>query len=182
MATAPGYRHPRGCAGFVTRLVATLCDEVVINAIGLVLLGAARLVVNRVDTPGQTISTVEAIGGGSWLLFLGIVYYVSFWNVTGQTLGSRLMGIRVVRQSDFGDLSALEAWRRMLGFLLASVPAGAGFLPVLFTERRRGLHDWIGGTVVMWDVPAWRYRGRHIPAEVPGSQRLVEASKSAERQ
>jgi uncharacterized RDD family membrane protein YckC len=31
------------------------------------------------------------------------------------------------------------------------VPLFAGFVPVLFTERRRGLADFMAGTVVLYD-------------------------------
>jgi len=37
---------------------------------------------------------------------------------------------------------------RFVGLLLAIVPLFAGFVPVLFDERRRGLHDYLAGTVV----------------------------------
>jgi uncharacterized RDD family membrane protein YckC len=164
MTNTTAEHRPRGSVGFVTRVVAMVCDEVVINVVALVLLSAVRLVLTRIGDPRQVISTGELIGGGTWFLLVTVGYYVSFWNVTGQTLGAHLMGIRVVRQGDFGDLGAVDAWRRMLGFVLASIPVGLGFLPVLVTERRRGLHDWIGGTVVMWDVPEWRHRGRQKPA------------------
>ena len=40
---------------------------------------------------------------------------------------------------------------RLVGLLLSIVPLGAGFIPVLFTERRRGLADFLAGTVVVYD-------------------------------
>jgi uncharacterized RDD family membrane protein YckC len=43
-----------------------------------------------------------------------------------------------------------RAIRRVGGFVLALLPFGAGFLPVLFDPQRRGLHDRIAGTVVLW--------------------------------
>jgi uncharacterized RDD family membrane protein YckC len=39
----------------------------------------------------------------------------------------------------------------MVGLVLAVVPLFAGFLPVLFTARRRGLPDFLAGTVVVYD-------------------------------
>jgi hypothetical protein len=35
--------------------------------------------------------------------------------------------------------------------VLAIVPLFAGFVPVLFTEQRRGLPDVMAGTVVLYD-------------------------------
>ena len=40
---------------------------------------------------------------------------------------------------------------RLVGLVLAIVPMFAGFIPVLFTERRRGLPDFLAGTVVLYD-------------------------------
>ena len=40
---------------------------------------------------------------------------------------------------------------RLIGLVLAIVPFFAGFIPVLFTERRRGLPDLLAGTVVIYD-------------------------------
>ena len=40
---------------------------------------------------------------------------------------------------------------RLVGLALAIVPLFAGFLPVLFSERRRGLHDYLADTVVVYD-------------------------------
>jgi uncharacterized RDD family membrane protein YckC len=42
---------------------------------------------------------------------------------------------------------------RMVGLVLAIVPLFIGFIPVLFTERRRGLADYLAGTVVVYNGP-----------------------------
>ena len=46
---------------------------------------------------------------------------------------------------------SVDRWCRMVGLVLAIVPLFAGFIPVLFTERRRGLPDFLAGTVVLYD-------------------------------
>jgi uncharacterized RDD family membrane protein YckC len=40
---------------------------------------------------------------------------------------------------------------RAVGTLIAVVPFFAGYLPVLFDERRRGLPDYLAGTEVVYD-------------------------------
>jgi uncharacterized RDD family membrane protein YckC len=40
---------------------------------------------------------------------------------------------------------------RLVGLGLAIVPMFAGFVPVLFTQQRRGLQDFLAGTVVLHD-------------------------------
>jgi len=48
-----------------------------------------------------------------------------------------------------GPPSAWRALVRFVGLILAIVPLLAGFLPVLVDGRRRGLHDFLSGTVVV---------------------------------
>ena len=40
---------------------------------------------------------------------------------------------------------------RLVGLVLSIVPLFVGFVPVLFTERRRGLADFLAGTVVVYE-------------------------------
>jgi len=57
------------------------------------------------------------------------------------------------------------------GLLLAIVPLFAGFVPVLFTERRRGLPDFVAGTVVVYGHPRTAKppdTEGHIPGEHMG--------------
>jgi uncharacterized RDD family membrane protein YckC len=39
----------------------------------------------------------------------------------------------------------------VIGLGLAIIPFFAGFIPVLFDHRRRGLPDYLAGTVVVYD-------------------------------
>jgi hypothetical protein len=41
----------------------------------------------------------------------------------------------------------------VLGLALAIIPCFAGFIPVFFDGRRRGLADWLAGTDVEYDTP-----------------------------
>jgi hypothetical protein len=64
--------------------------------------------------------------------------------------GARLLRIRV--RGPAGErLSVGRSVVRLIGLGLAIVPMFAGFVPVLFTERRRGLPDWLAGSVVLYD-------------------------------
>jgi uncharacterized RDD family membrane protein YckC len=81
-----------------------------------------------------------------------VAYWATFWSTTGQTPGDRIMQIRVSR-SDGGRLHAARAVVRVGATVLAALPLGAGFLPILLNDRRRGLHDWIADTVVTRTPP-----------------------------
>jgi uncharacterized RDD family membrane protein YckC len=47
--------------------------------------------------------------------------------------------------------SILRSLVRLVGLVLSIVPLFIGFVPVLFTERRRGLADFLAGTAVVYD-------------------------------
>ena len=91
---------------------------------------------------------VAALGAAGWALVSG-TYFVLFWTAAGQTPGMRLMHLRV---SDHrGQPPSLgRSVVRFIGLVLAIVPLFAGFLPVLFDDRRRGLQDFLAGTTVLY--------------------------------
>jgi uncharacterized RDD family membrane protein YckC len=94
---------------------------------------------------------VSALLASGWIILAGS-YFVLFWSAAGQTPGMRLLHLRV-RGAQGAPLSLGRALLRLVGLLLAIVPLFAGFLPVLFTARRRGLPDYVAGTVVVYDDP-----------------------------
>ena len=62
----------------------------------------------------------------------------------------RLLRVRVLGP-DGNPPSLGRSLVRLVGLVLAIVPLFAGFVPVLFTARRRGLPDFLAGTVVVYD-------------------------------
>lgn len=139
---------PVGYVGLVTRIVAAIIDLAIVNLIAA-LVGAIVNLIASLLGHGSGLSTAEAIiGAAVWWLWV-VAYFVAFWTFTGQTPGSRLLGIRV-QSPDGGGLHAPQALRRFGGTILAALPLGAGFLLTLFDDQRRGLQDRIGGTVVCW--------------------------------
>ena len=100
-----------------------------------------------------------ALLSSGWFILAG-AYFVLFWSAAGQTLGMRLLRLRVLGESG-GGLSIGRAVVRFAGLLLAIVPLFAGFVPVLFTERRRGLPDYLAGTVVVYDDPLLHASDEH---------------------
>ena len=141
---------PSGYAGFVTRAVAIGLDALAINVIALLIGGAVNLIASAFGHHGSIDLVGALFGAAAWIVWSAL-YFVTFWTLTGQTPGSRLLGIRVV-SADGDRIKFRQSFRRAVGMALATLPLGAGFLPVLTDERRRGLHDRIAGTVVRWDT------------------------------
>ena len=84
-----------------------------------------------------------------WILIAG-GYFVLFWSSAGQTPGMRLFRLRV-HNAEGAAPSVGRSIVRMVGLVLAIVPLFIGFVPVLFDKRRRGLPDFLAGTVVKYE-------------------------------
>jgi uncharacterized RDD family membrane protein YckC len=134
--------------GLITRGIAFAIDALVVNAVAVVVAAAVALTLSALSLPSGLETALVA--AGAWLFLLwSAAYFVVFWSSTGQTLGNRAMEIRVVREDDGGELQPWRALLRLFGLMLAALPLFLGFLPILLTERRRGLQDVIGGSVVV---------------------------------
>jgi uncharacterized RDD family membrane protein YckC len=135
-------------AGLVTRALALAVDAAIVNA---AFFAASALFDYAVS------AFVEWDQGASYALLTGTAFYIAliagylsfFWTLTGQTPGMRFLGIRLDDYDGTPRLSGKTALRRLVGVALATIPFGAGYLLVLFSERRRGLHDRIGRTEVI---------------------------------
>jgi uncharacterized RDD family membrane protein YckC len=135
-------------AGIATRAIALATDAAVTVVIFMSIVGIVSLVASLVGglRPEWLVGALLASG---WLLVVG-TYFVLFWSAAGQTPGMRLLHLRV-----FGPegkpLSLGRSLVRLVGLGLSIVPLCAGFIPVLFTEQRRGFADFLAGTVVLYE-------------------------------
>ena len=133
--------------GLVTRSIAFALDAAVINLIAIAVGAVVSLAVSVLSVPDWLDTVLLAVGGAVYLLWT-VVYFATFWSTTGQTPGDRVMQIRVCLAN--GDrLTAGRSVVRLIALTLAAIPLFAGFLLILFDERRRGLHDMLAGTVVV---------------------------------
>jgi uncharacterized RDD family membrane protein YckC len=161
----PKRPAPAGYAGLVTRAVALGVDAVVINAIAVVAAGAVELIASLFGKHGG-LSLPQALAGVvAWALWW-CLYFVIFWTLTGQTPGDRLLGIRVISVNG-GRIRIRQAALRFVGMVLAAIPLGAGFLPVLVDDERRGFHDRIAHTVVRWHADELPETVAPVPAALP---------------
>jgi uncharacterized RDD family membrane protein YckC len=140
-------------AGIVTRGVALVIDALIVNLFVIIAGAAVNLLVSLFGGNINFDAAGALAAGFLWFVWLGL-YFAIFWNVTGQTPGDRVMGIRVVGARG-GELGLWRSVVRFIGLVLCALPLGLGFVPVLYDSRRRGLHDRLARTVVQWvDAPA----------------------------
>ena len=150
--------------GLVTRGIAFAIDAAIIDLVAIVVAGAVALALSVLSISEDSLDTVLIAVGGALFLAWSVGYFVTFWSTTGQTPGSRLMRIKVCAADDDGGvLRPRRAALRFAGLILAAIPLLAGFLPILFDERRRGLHDMLAGTVVVEDPELSRGSGPSPP-------------------
>jgi uncharacterized RDD family membrane protein YckC len=135
--------------GLVTRGIAFAIDAAIIDLVAIVVAGAVALALSVLSVSKDSLDTVLIAAGGALFIAWSVGYFVTFWSTTGQTPGSRLMRITVRRADDGSVLRPRRAALRFAGLVLAAIPLLAGFLPILFDQRRRGLQDMLAGTVVV---------------------------------
>jgi uncharacterized RDD family membrane protein YckC len=159
-------------AGIATRAVALAIDAALANVIvlagGAILSLVGSLVADvRLDTLGRVLAA------GAWIAVVG-TYFVLFWSTAGQTPGMRLMSLRVMTPR--GDRPGVaRSVVRVVGLGLAIVPLFLGFLPVLVDARRRGLQDFMAGTVVLYAEHDLAPLPEHAAARAPSPGRGVRS-------
>jgi uncharacterized RDD family membrane protein YckC len=134
--------------GVATRAIALAIDAAAAIVLFMSAVGIVALVASLVGglRPQWLVGVLLASG---WMLLAG-TYFVLFWSAAGQTPGMRLLRLRV--RGPAGDNPSIgRSLVRLVGLVVAIVPLFAGFIPVLFTERRRGLPDFLAGTVVVYE-------------------------------
>jgi uncharacterized RDD family membrane protein YckC len=135
--------------GLVTRGIAFAIDAAIIDLVAIVVAGAVALALSVLSVSKDSLDTILIAVGGALFLAWSVGYFVTFWSTTGQTPGSRVMRITVRGADDGSILRPRRAAVRFVGLVLAAIPLLAGFLPILFDERRRGVHDMLARTVVV---------------------------------
>jgi uncharacterized RDD family membrane protein YckC len=145
---SPGY------AGLATRLLAFVADVLFIDIAAWLVAGLV-VVAASVFGLSQDIQKVLIAGGAALGALWAAGYFVFFWSTTGQTPGNRIMRIRVRRDDADAPLSVRHSVARLLGMVLSALLLFIPYLLVLVDDRRRGLHDRMGRSVVVY-VPRER--------------------------
>jgi uncharacterized RDD family membrane protein YckC len=121
-------------AGFWRRFVAAFLDGIILGVIGGIL-GAIL-----------TDSDNAASGVG---LVLGILYYTYFEGSSGQTLGKKALGIRVVDLAGGGSIGFGRAFIRYIGRIVSAIPLFLGYFWMLWDKEKQTWHDKFANSVVV---------------------------------
>ena len=129
-------------AGIFPRFVALMTDYLIVGILADLLQMAHSL------GTGQKEPTIELDAALGISLVLLLLYFTLFLGDGGQTLGKRLLGVKVVR-ADGVEIGYGRAFLRAVGYWASSSVLGLGFLWALWDRRKQAWHDKIAGTVVI---------------------------------
>ncbi len=129
-------------AGFWIRFVAYVIDAIVVGlVVGVVLVATGRI---EVDGDGARTGN-----DGSGLLMMTL-YFIVCWASWQQTLGYRVLGLRLVK-TDGSPVTWGTAIIRGLMFIVSSIPLALGLIWAGFNREKQGWHDKAAGTWVIRD-------------------------------
>jgi len=79
---------------------------------------------------------------------------ILFWKKwRGATPGKRFVHIKIVDAKTLQDINNQQAITRSIGYIASTLSFLVGFFMVGFRKDKRGLHDLLAGTVVIYDKP-----------------------------
>jgi uncharacterized RDD family membrane protein YckC len=129
-AGATGPSGPR--AGFWRRFGAYFLDSILIGIVVGILTAILK-------TPGYFIG-----------IAIGLAYFVYFeGGPSGQTIGKRVLDIRVIDYATGGQLGYGKAFLRWIGRIVSGAICALGYLWMIWDKEKQTWHDKIAGTVVV---------------------------------
>lgn len=138
-------------AGFWVRFFAYMVDSIIVFfallAVRLFLLGASGLIEGTVFEGNILFQyTLKDI-----ILYVAqTVYFVLFTYCTGTTPGKRLLSLRVC-SADGGKLGFLDVlYREIIGRFLCGLFLGIGYIVAGIDKQKRGIHDMLSDTRVVY--------------------------------
>lgn len=149
-STVPLFGGP---AGFWIRVVASLIDAVV--TVGVLAFLADRLGFPEVDL--ERMAPMDALLRSLPEFALNItitsLYAMIMVGAWGGTVGKLVLGLRIVRHSDGGKVPYGLALGRSLAGFVSAIPLCLGYLWVALSPSKRGWHDYLCDTRVVYLKP-----------------------------
>ncbi len=130
-------------APVLMRLLAFFCDLVLL--LGVV----AVVIVGLVALRGPLLLVELAQWGTLAAGLVVLVNHIILCSVRGRSVGMALAGIKLVRADGRRISWGRSLVRHTLGYGLAALSLGLGFLWMLWDEKKRGWHDRLSGTWVV---------------------------------
>ncbi|GAB5389884.1 MAG: RDD family protein [Alphaproteobacteria bacterium] len=132
-------------AGFWIRALAYLIDNVICQIIAIAITLPLGFVIGITGGGEQLAGVVGGLVGFT----IAIVYFIVLPAGPRQaTFGKKMLGLKFVKQ-DGGPVTVGTLALRYIGYIVSALLLLIGFIMIAFTDRNRGLHDMIAGTLVV---------------------------------
>ena len=137
-------------AGFWVRLVAFIVDNALTFALTAAIASALGISISDWWREATTSETAWNFGAFDWISsVLGALYFSILVAAWSATLGKLLFGLEVVR-NDGSKVGIGRAFFRYWCYIISFLLVGIGFLMIAFRRDKRGLHDLICDTKVVY--------------------------------
>lgn len=144
-------------AGFWRRLPAFIIDNIILQILTEIIITPLKLNLDINETSFasiediiQNLDTFIIYGLSAIAIFMAIscFYFTLFHGSTGQTIGKKITGVKVVPAIG-GVMTYKKAFVRYIGYGISEIPLFLGFLWIAFDKNKQGWHDKIAGTYVV---------------------------------
>ena len=132
------------------RIIATLLDTSILVALGVITVTALGLSIK--PTASINFSDYGWLASQTVFLLIFLLYFSTLEWLTGQTIGKKLVGIRVVGHGDYRNPSLIAALARNVLRYVDYIPylfPLIGVLLMLGTKKRQRLGDLVAKTYVV---------------------------------
>ena len=132
---APGGAPSAAVAGFWIRFAGALIDGILLGIVAFIL---GSLIGMDTNSSRQVLSYL-----------LGAVYFTYFHASTGQSLGQKLVNIKVVDEATGGNIDYVRAFIRWLVSIVSGLVIVLGYLWMLWDPKKQTWHDKAAKTLVI---------------------------------
>lgn len=144
-------------AGFGQRLIAAIVDGFIIGFVYVLVVTVPTMILSLAsgatgpDSSGMALFSSLA-GMGLWgiSMLAGFAYWIYFTGKSGQTLGKKMMKIKVIDAQSGLPPSFMNAFlREVIGKFVSNAVFSLGYLWMLWDDKKQTWHDKIAGTIVI---------------------------------
>lgn len=138
-------------AGFFVRLIAIAIDNIILSLIIYTIIyfgfGVEHTFIG-VDGIKHT-----KIYAPLWFYALSFFSLIILWvHWEGKSPGKEIMAIHIVDNKTLKNISYKQAILRNIGYIISALPLFLGFLWAGIDKNKRALHDYISGTIVVYET------------------------------
>jgi uncharacterized RDD family membrane protein YckC len=153
MFNKPGHEAETNQVGLVTRILAGVVDIALISALLSIGFGLLASIIPAIAGDGDGLSFWGVLSFGVAGYLIGGAIFVAFWALVGQTPGMRFLSIHLDADGS-QEIGLKRALKRVIAIPFSIIALGMGFFAILLSPERRGWHDRIAGTTVLYDEEA----------------------------